>query len=38
MIRSVERLSATEGRALIHCSIGKDRTGLLAAFGRKFWH
>lgn len=27
----LKRLAQTEGRSLMHCSIGKDRTGLLAA-------
>ncbi len=29
--RTLERIADTDGRALIHCAAGKDRTGILAA-------
>jgi protein-tyrosine phosphatase len=30
-VRALEHLAAAEGAALFHCTVGKDRTGLLAA-------
>jgi hypothetical protein len=29
--RAIRQLAATQGRALIHCAVGKDRTGILCA-------